>query len=144
LTMKVPWGDFDRSRRSPAFGRDTIFAATSGLSFVMDARQATRTLFSDYYSHVYMRDRRSPTMDFSAIKNALIEYAPNCHVVVAMPQPTMIYTPYSFAAICSTHWLPQEAALNFSGAKELIALCASSGLKPAGLNTCIDYYESGK
>jgi len=144
LTMKMPWGDFDRSRRSPAFGRDTIFAATSGLSFVMDARQATRTLFSDYYSHVYMRDGRSPIMDFSAIRNALIEYTPNCHVVVAMPQPTIIYTPYSFAAICSTHWLPQEAALNFSGTKELITLCTGFGLKPAGLNGRIDYYESGK
>lgn len=139
LSMHAPRIGFDEHRRSPNYSRNTLFAATSGLSYVMNTGQPTRTLFADY--RIYLRDGRSPAIDLGAITNALSQLAADDHATVVVPQPTLLYTPYSFAALCSTHWFPQEVALDFSGAKELQATSTNLGLRSAKMAHQIIFYQ---
>jgi hypothetical protein len=66
------------------------------------------------------------------------------HLVVVVPSANALYTPYSFAALCSHHWLPQEAALAFAGARELRTAATSFGLGPANPADQINYYQARK
>jgi hypothetical protein len=82
-----------------------------------------------------------PSQDFAAIQRALAKNESPRIIIVAVPLPTVLYTPYSFTAICSGHWLPQEAAFAFAGAKELRELSFRSGLRPIIFSDQVNYYQ---
>ena len=97
------------------------FDATAGLSFLQAAQTATEILCNGRVGSV-------PSNDLSWIRDTLAQHLKSNRIVLSAPRPITLTTPYSFAALGSTHWLPQETALAFSGSNELHALAISLGL----------------
>ena len=141
LAMRGVWTDCNHYARSPFYRANASFAATSGISIVMYVQNPAAVTYSNrtfYYS-----DGRSPSSDLESIRAVLGSQGPSGQVIV-VPSTNMIYTPYSLAALCSHHWLPQEAAMAFTGANELRAMSSSTGLRPANPADPINYYQGGK
>jgi hypothetical protein len=139
LTMQVAWSDCDGYLHSQSYQPHARIAGTSAMCEILDIQKpmtivcAGRTL---YYS-----DDRSPANDMEIIR-AWLNYGGALTTLV--PSTTMIYTPYSFAALCSHHWLPQEVALAFTGTTEIHAMVSSSGPHTVSSFGQMLYYQTGK
>jgi hypothetical protein len=120
LCMKAAWLSH---AQLPAESKDTLFVATTGIGWSKIAQHPGSTLFFPE------RTGCVPAANLSTIRVVLAPHAP-AGAIVMVPRPNLLYTPYSFAALCSLHWLPQETALAFSGANELRLVSSASGLRP--------------
>ncbi|HZP60906.1 MAG TPA: hypothetical protein VFB27_11340 [Opitutaceae bacterium] len=128
LTLLAPDADFHRYSTLNLIPHQAVFAASSGLTFVLKAQEpaALGYILADH--RLYLNEGRAPALDFEILRATLAEHRPSGDLVVMVPRPTLVYSAYSFAALCSGHWLPQEVALAFSGGKELRALGLELGL----------------
>ncbi|HTQ30686.1 MAG TPA: hypothetical protein VMI53_05700 [Opitutaceae bacterium] len=128
LTLLAPGADFHRYLTSNPISHKTAFAASAGLTFVLESQEpgALDYILADH--RLYLNEGRTPALDFEILRARLAERGPTGGLVVMVPRPTLVYSAYSFAALCSGHWLPQEVALAFSGAKELRAMGPELGL----------------
>jgi hypothetical protein len=61
--------------------------------------------------------------------------------VVVVPRPGSLTSAASLAAICSGHWLPQEAAMAFSGSREIGEAALAHGFVVAGTYPTSIYYR---
>jgi hypothetical protein len=138
LAMRGIWTDFNEYTQSPLYRPNELLAATSGISIVINSQKFSPLICGGptyYYS-----PGCSPSADFKIIKTVLDNPETRSQTTLVIPSLNMLYTPYSFAALCAHHWLPQEVALAFSGARELHALGSSFGLHPANPIGQITYY----
>ena len=135
LSMRPIWSDFYHYSQSHSYLPKAILAATSGISYVLSSQRTSRIAL---VGRNISDDHHSPTVDLEFIREIL---TPTSAITVIAPQPSTTYTPYSFAAIYSHHWLPQEVALGFSGAKELETMSGSSNLKPVHVMQHIKVYN---
>jgi hypothetical protein len=103
--------------------KNFALAATSGLTAVKQTQEACEALCSGRVGSV-------PANDLVVIVKTLAIDDPTGRIVPAIPRPMALFSPYSFAAICSSHWLPQEAAFAFAGAAELRITSIAAGLSP--------------
>jgi len=144
LTLRTVRTDFSRYENlNPSHGH-VLFAATSGLTFVLKAQKPGPPDYILPDHRLYFNEGRTPALDFELLQTALAGHASTDDLLVMVPQPTAFYTAYSFAALCSGHWSPQEVALTFSGAKELRAISYSLGLQPSNPSGQITYYNTVK
>jgi hypothetical protein len=120
LCMRAAWLSHSKL---PAEPKETLFVATTGLGWSKIAQHPGPTLFFPE------RTGSVPAANLSAIRLILAQHG-SANAIVIVPRPNLLYTPYSFAAIGSLHWLPQETALAFSGANELRTMSSASGLRP--------------
>ena len=131
-SMRTVWDNYcDHLKLLRYYQADTRFASTSGLGLIL-------MLQTQFPTVCVGRNGVTPTNDLEHIHTVLKE--PGRFVVIA-PEPTICYTPYSWAAICSGHWLPQENTLAFAGARELAAMSLQSSLQPAVLPGKITFYQ---
>jgi hypothetical protein len=128
LNMQGAWGNCDDDRPSSLHRHNALVAATSGLSFLLEAQRPVSTIYSPHAYRIYDHDGRSPVTDLELMRNTLAESEAPSHTVLITLQPASFYTAFSLAALCSGHWLPQEAVLAASGTNELRTMCANSGL----------------
>jgi hypothetical protein len=78
----------------------------------------------------YYNDNALPSDDLAIIRRILATPYSLDYFFILGSSPTMFYTPYSFAGVCSRHWLPQEAALAGCAENELRALSAAMDYFP--------------
>jgi hypothetical protein len=144
LTLRTARIDFSRYEKlNPSHG-NTLFAATSGLTFVLKAQKPGPPDYILPDHRLYYNEGRTPALDFELIRSALTGHKSTNSLAVMVPRPTIFYTAYSFAALCSGHWSPQEVALTFSGAKELRAISSDLSLQPSNPSGQITYYNTVK
>jgi hypothetical protein len=98
------------------------------LTFVMQAQEPGPQHYILAYERLYYSEGRTPPQDMELLRTALLGHSATDVLLVMAPQPAIFYTPYSYAALCSGHWSPQEVALAFSGANELRAMGPKLGL----------------
>ena len=130
LSLRSVWSaSAQQSIRPPHFA----LAATSALASVKTTQGLTDTVN-------YGRVGTLPANDLNMIVKIFTPNAPTERLILAIPDPTALTTPYSFAALSSTHWLPQETALAFSGANELHTLAERLDLKARSSSK--EHYET--
>jgi hypothetical protein len=141
LTLRTACDDFSRYSKSNPVSSDTMLASTSGLTFALKAQKPGPLFFILPDHRLYFNEGRTPALDFELLQTSLAAHKSTNDLIVMAPQPTLFYTAYSFAALCSGHWSPQEVALTFSGAKELRAMSSDLGLSPTNSTGQITYYR---
>lgn len=138
LTMQREQTGFHRYVQSGNYRRNSIFAATSGLGFIMTAAKPLRLVCN---GRTYYNDAAVPSANLEQIRNILSRPSSAYYITVTIPDITQLYTPYSTAAICSQHWLPQETSLAFSGANELRDFSFSRGLRSIDFTGPIAFFQ---
>jgi hypothetical protein len=111
-------------------------AATSGVSFVCAATGSARTINS---GRVYFVDGCTPARDVNAITVSMSSKRRRPELLIAT-SPFMFFSPRSLAAVCSGHWIAQEAAFSTSGSPQLESLAARLGLPVAGSGPVATYW----
>jgi hypothetical protein len=119
LTMLPLWTGFSAYSHARQDDSHEIFAATSQLSWVLATQTPVPLLCS--VGRTYYNNDCVPSADLDLIRNTVGRIDARKSIVVVLGTPTSTYTAYSIAALCSHHWLPQEAAFAFSGSRELRA-----------------------
>jgi len=138
LAMHPVLEEAARYCHSQFYRPDSLFAATSGLSYVICAQKSANLVCG---RRSFYNDNSVPAYDLMHINEILREWRQG-KLVVVLPDPTLVFTPYSFAAICSHHWLPQEVALAVSGVRELQTMTSSSHLLVASSSGQISFYQN--
>lgn len=128
LAMHSAWTDEARFLQEDQERSNGLFASTPAIEFVTIAERpvrvvaAARTYFND---HTVLADR------IGLVKYTLYN-EPNKSLITEMiPKYAAMYTPYSFAALASKHWLPQEVAIGFCGGPEYRSIARHLGLTAA-------------
>jgi hypothetical protein len=133
LSMGTVWKDYcDHLKLLKYYRADARFASTSGLGLVLVTQTQVPAVCVG-------RNGTIPVNDLERIRNVLKEPG---HFVVIAPNPTICYTAYSLAAICSGHWLPQESCLAFAGANELAIMSSLSNLQLVNFPGKIAFYQN--
>jgi hypothetical protein len=133
LSMRTVWRNYCDHLKLIRYDQATTrIASTSGLGLIL-------VLQTQYPAVCVGRTGAIPVNDLEHIHAVLKEPG---HIVVIAPEPTICYTSYSWAAICSGHWLPQENILAFAGANELAIMSSRSNLYPANFSGKITFYQN--
>ena len=138
LAMRRVANDFHRYIHAAPHRADAFYASTAGLSFVLHTDQQVPTI---PFGRTYYNDGVIPAADLGLVKAVLLQHLAAGDAITVVPRSTVFYTAYSFAAICSGHWLPQEVALAYSGAPELRVLSSRLGMHASDPVMPITYYS---
>jgi hypothetical protein len=115
----------------------SVYASTSAMGCILHATDDVAVLRN---GRTYYNDGFVAANDMDVISVHLGQYMAAHDIVAAVPRATALFTPYSFAALCSGHWLPQEAAMAFAGAAQLEAASINAGLTKRLADGPVAYY----
>lgn len=113
---------------------DHTLTASMALSFVFNTQNPSQKIGIGYNlpdgkgwvaARHYGNSALTPSDEFDAMRNAIAR--PDEFLTIA---PTVFFTPYSQAALCSGHWIPQEGTLATSGILELRTLAQAKSMQP--------------
>jgi hypothetical protein len=129
-------------RIKPIPGRPPLtYATLSGFGFILNVEKNVPTTGK---GRTYYNEGIIPEIDIERAGNELAQRQSAGDAVAVIPLATMDYTAYSFAAICSRHWLPNEVAMAFSGSRELRAISFRLGMSPRNPGGPITYFVKTK
>jgi hypothetical protein len=127
LAMRAFWnqaGEAPRARQGPG---SPVFASTAGLGFVVSAQRPALVTFPD--DRTFFNNGCISSGELNYIRDLIAADISARPMVIMMASPRILYTAYSQSAILSRHWLPQEAALAYSGFQQLRRMGSELQLK---------------
>ena len=126
LCLADSWTDFYRFTKFANYAPHEVFAGTPAMDWMMATeRQVVLTAFDG--ERTYYNNGSIPSVCLGRIRTSFSNPDVKEHLVVLVIDPTSLYTTRSFAAVCSGHWLPQEAIFAAAGAKEVRIAANDSG-----------------
>ncbi|MEO6003552.1 MAG: hypothetical protein ABIZ04_05410 [Opitutus sp.] len=127
LGMSAPLHQFQTSLL-PSPASDGLYATPSRLSFVLETVRAVPTIYSPYLYRGYLNGGNTPPGDYRYFERILANPHRMKSSVVLLASPHLNYTPTSFTAEASGHWLAQEVAFGYAGQPELDEAVRRAGL----------------
>lgn len=118
-----------------------VYATNGGTGYVIAARHAGRALWRRRLADSPM-PVGTKVDDFSYLVRSMENPGTPVPVAFMLMPATASYTPVSFAALCSTHWQPQEALLAaYSGEPQLRALALEYGYARRPVAGVVEWYK---
>jgi len=128
LTLAEARNAFREYARSPdAHNYGALLGSTAGLGYLSGLGGF---FFPVSSGRLYPQYAPGPSSDLALIRTLITPSASSDYMLLCVPRPEWLYTPYSSAGISSNHWHPQQVALAFSGAREMTGMSNASSLLP--------------
>jgi hypothetical protein len=136
LALRGPWRDLAREAALRPRGTVTR-AATPALDFLRNTQRPTR---APVFARTFVNDGVEPTAYLNPLRRTLSGGAPANTTVLTGANPTDFFTPRSFAALASRHWLPQETTLLHAGTRETTNLGSGAGMRATTVGSLLFLY----
>lgn len=138
LCMRSVSAEFASFSRAQTFRKKTIIGATTGISFVLSSRRPTDVVCA---GRSYSSFGCIPAYDMEHVRAVLPYPEFRNFLLVVAPSPVEVFTPYSLAALLSSHWEVRELPYAFIGSRELGKMALDAGLASAFKGPSCDYFQ---